>query len=65
MNGETTTRNLGILTCLIKQFVAFYKEEKRREEKNISSIKEERYDMAGAIRYINFSGDYENFGEWK
>ena len=31
----------------------------------MSSIKEERYEMAGDIRYIKFSGDYENFDEWK
>ena len=29
----------------------------------MSRIKEERDDMAGAIRYIKFSGDYDNFEE--
>ena len=27
--------------------------------------KEEREEMAGAIRYIKFSGDYDKFYEWK
>ena len=31
----------------------------------MSSIKEERDDMYGAIRYIKFSGDYDNFDDWK
>ena len=29
------------------------------------SIKEEIYEMAGSIRYIKFSGDYDKFDEWK
>ena len=31
----------------------------------MSSTKEEGYEMAGAIIYIKFSGDYEKFDEWK
>ena len=31
----------------------------------MSRINDERYDMAGAIRYIKFSGDYEKFYGWK
>ena len=31
----------------------------------ISSPKEEGEDMAGATRYIKFSGDYDKFDEWK
>ena len=38
---------------------------KRRRKKKISSIKEERDEMAGNIRYIKFSGDYYKFDEWK
>ena len=30
-----------------------------------SSPKEEREDMAVAIRYIKFSGNYNRFDEWK
>ena len=29
------------------------------------SIKEKIDEIYGAIRYINFSGDYEKFYEWK
>ena len=31
----------------------------------MSIIKEEGDYMDGSIRYIKFSGDYENFDEWK
>ena len=31
----------------------------------MSSIKEERDEMYGAIRYIKFIGDYEKIGECK
>ena len=30
-----------------------------------SSLKEEIEDMTGSIIYINFSGDYDKFYEWK
>ena len=36
-----------------------------QKKKKMSSIKYEKYEMAGAIRYINFSGDYDKFYEWK
>ena len=28
-------------------------------------MKEERYEMAGSIRYIKFSEDYDKFDDWK
>ena len=31
----------------------------------MSSIKDERYDISGAISYTKFSGDYENYDECK
>ena len=31
----------------------------------MSSIKDERGEMAGSISYIKFSGDYDKFDEWK
>ena len=31
----------------------------------MSIIKEEKYEMEGAIRYIKFIGNYEKFDEWK
>ena len=31
----------------------------------MSSIKDEIYEVDGAIRYIKFSGDYEKFYQWK
>ena len=31
----------------------------------MSSIKEEIYEIAGAIRYIKFIEDYDNLDEWK
>ena len=34
-------------------------------DKKISRIKDQRYDMEGTIKYIKFSGDKENFDEWK
>ena len=38
---------------------------KRRIDKKRSIIKDYRYDMEGIIKYIKFSGDKENFDEWK
>ena len=32
-----------------------------QEKKKMSGIKDERDDMTGVIRYIKFSGDYDNF----
>ena len=31
----------------------------------MSSIKDELGEMAGAISYIKFSGDYDKFDQWK
>ena len=30
-----------------------------------SRTKDERDEMAGAIRYIKFTGEYDNFEEWR
>ena len=36
------------------------------KEKNMTtSTNNEREEIPGAIRYINFSGDYDNFEKWK
>ena len=32
-----------------------------QENNNMSTIKEEIYEMSGDTRYIKFSGDYEKF----
>ena len=50
---------MGILTRLIKRLI------NPKYKKMKPSPREEREEMSGAIRYINFSGDYENFDEWK
>ena len=36
-----------------------------QEKKMTSSTKDERDEMAGAIRYIKFTGEYDNFEEWR
>ena len=38
---------------------------KRRTDKKISRIKDQRYDMEDTIKCIKFSGDKEIFDEWK
>ena len=38
---------------------------KRRTDKKISRIKDQRYDMEDTIKFIKFSGDKEIFDEWK
>ena len=60
MKRKTITCNYGILTYLIKQLVTTYK-----QKKNMSSNKEEKYEVAEFIRYIRFSGDDEKFYERK
>ena len=60
MNEKTITPERDILTHLIKRLFTSYKIKNK-----LSSIKDEINDMAGAIRYINFSGDYEIFDERK
>ena len=36
-----------------------------KDEKMTSSTKDEIDEVSGAISYIKFSGDYDNFYEWK